>query len=111
MPILRGCIPTSQLATPKAQCHELKHGAPQVVLDRLHGVDAALAPPMGENRRPAAELAAPLLPVSLDDPPAVPVAPLPPAPSRHPPAGTCPPLATRGSAGCSVPSRLPLGKL
>jgi len=53
-PVAGGADPAAQAAWLTEQCHELKHGQPQVVLDRLRTVDAALAPPVGEEPSPAA---------------------------------------------------------
>ncbi|HEX2187062.1 MAG TPA: ISKra4 family transposase, partial [Chloroflexota bacterium] len=53
-PVAGGADPAAQAEWLTEQCHELKHGAPQVVLDRLRAVDAALAPPAGEEPSPAA---------------------------------------------------------
>lgn len=54
-PVAAGAAPAAQAAWLTAQCHELKHGQPQVVLERLRAVGAALAPPAGAAPSPAAE--------------------------------------------------------
>ena len=53
-PVAGGADPAAQASWLTAQCHELKHGEPQVVLERLRAVAAELAPPAGEEPSPAA---------------------------------------------------------